>query len=212
MAKRRNGGREAQVRQHIAVEAARIMTEEGVRDFAAAKRKAADRLNVGHTRNLPTNMEVEDARLEYQRLFRARSQPARVRELRCAAVQAMKLLDQFGPKLVGPVLAGTADEFSPVSIHVFADTHEEVDLFLTESNIPHEQDERLLRMGPDLSRRFPVYRFQAGDITIDLTVFTRSGGKNPPLSPVDARPMRRVGLSAVERLLDEQDSDAQSFG
>ncbi len=50
-----------QLRYHLSQEAARIMAEEGVRDYHAAKCKAAVRLNQAEARNLPSNREVEDA-------------------------------------------------------------------------------------------------------------------------------------------------------
>ena len=57
-------------RHLLAQEAARIMAEEGVRDFRFAKRKAAERLGFDpRSLHLPTNLEVEQALAEHQRLF-----------------------------------------------------------------------------------------------------------------------------------------------
>ena len=200
MGKRR--GHEAQIRQRIASEAARIMTEQGVRDFGQAKRKAATRLGVESTRNLPNNQEIEAAFEEYLRLFRGDSQPSQLRRLREAAVQAMRMFAPFRPRLVGPVLHGTADAYSAVNLHLFADTSEEVDLFLLDRQVPYQVDTRTLKLGADESATFPVYRFVAGDVAIELTVFTERS-RRPPLSPVDGRPMQRAGLDRVEALLAE---------
>ena len=41
---RRQQGRETQIRRMLAVEAARLMAEQGIQDFLLAKRKAAARL------------------------------------------------------------------------------------------------------------------------------------------------------------------------
>ena len=70
------------VRERIAKEAARLMCESGIRDFQLAKRKALQRLRISEQRNLPSNEEIEAAVSEYQRLFRAHSQPQRLAELR----------------------------------------------------------------------------------------------------------------------------------
>jgi hypothetical protein len=190
--------REEQIRQRIAEEAARIMATEGVRDFAVAKRKAVDHLGLGAQRSLPGNREIESALIAYQRLFRADSQPRRLRELREAACKAMGLLEPFRPRLVGPVLAGTADEHAPVNLHLFAETPEQVDLFLMDRQIPYELDERILRVRAERQERFPLYRFMAGNVVVELTVFPEKGLRQAPLSPVDGRPMERAPQSSRE--------------
>ena len=54
-----------EVRRRIAVEAARLLTEQGMRDFHQAKRKAALNLGFGDNVTLPRNDEVEDALREH---------------------------------------------------------------------------------------------------------------------------------------------------
>ncbi|MCA1791829.1 MAG: hypothetical protein LC667_18860, partial [Thioalkalivibrio sp.] len=60
---------ESRTRQRLAEEAARIILEEGVRDYGQAKRKAADHLGITGRPELPTNTEIETALLERNRLF-----------------------------------------------------------------------------------------------------------------------------------------------
>ena len=57
------------LRLALAQEAARVMAEHGIRDFLAAKRKAAERLGVVDNSVLPKNTEIEAALAQYQRLF-----------------------------------------------------------------------------------------------------------------------------------------------
>lgn len=189
------------MRQLLAQEAARLMAEEGIKDFHLAKRKAAERLNAPDTRNLPRNIEVQEALVDYQRLFQAESQPERLRELREAAVEAMEFLAPFRPRLVGSVLSGTAGEHSDVNLHVFADTPEDVAFFLMDQQIPFETDERKLRFGREQWRDLPVFRFIAGDVVVDLTVFDPAGGREAPRSRVDGKPMERGNLETVRQLL-----------
>lgn len=199
----RSTSRDRQMRQRIAQEAARIMAEEGICDYFMAKRKAADRLGAADTQNMPRNTEVEEALHEYQRLFKSATQPRRLRELRETALRAMQLLVQFNPRLVGAVASGTAGEHSDVSLHLFANSPEEVVLFLMEKRIPHEPAERRLRLSNDAAAVFPVYRFLAGDTVIDLTVFPVDGVRQAPRSPVDGRPMQRVSIGALQELIAE---------
>ncbi len=179
------------------------MAESGIRDFGLAKRKAAEQLGVIASRSLPTNQEVEHALIEYQRIFRAHAQPKQLQRLREAAVKAMRLLEQFAPRLVGPVLGGTADENYPVTLHLFAETPEAVGLFLDDRNIPHELQKRRLRVDTDHVLEYPQYRFVAGEVTVELTVFPPKAIRQSPLSPVDGRPMSRASLTAVEALVTE---------
>jgi hypothetical protein len=205
MATRRHSGsasRDAQQRLRIAQEAARLMAEEGIHDFAWAKRKAIERLGLAAERNLPTNIEIEQALIAHQQLFRAESQPKRLRQLRETALQAMRQLDQFGPRLVGPVAAGTADAHTPVHLHLFADTPEQIDFWFMEHHIPYEWDERMVRFTVERQERYPLLRFTAGDVLVEVTVFPQSGQRQAPLSPVDGRPMKRLNVQAVEELLE----------
>ena len=69
-------------RSRIAHLAARIMVEDGIEDYATAKRKAARLAGIPDTRQLPTNEEI-DAELRTQRtLFAGDAHDARVRALR----------------------------------------------------------------------------------------------------------------------------------
>ena len=131
------------LRRALAQEAARIMAEHGVQDFLVAKRKAAERLGVGDLADvLPKNREIELALAEYQRLFGGESHVESLSDKRRAALAAMRNLSEFEPRLVGPVLAGTATEHSDVQLHLFADRAEAVTLKLIDAGIAHEVTER----------------------------------------------------------------------
>src|SRR5512138_2435386 len=104
MGRRSNQG----MRQRIAAAAARIMAEDGIDDFALAKRKAARSLGAPATEALPANDEVEAELRAYLALYQADEHPQRVAELRGIALEAMRALERFHPYLTGPVLKGTA--------------------------------------------------------------------------------------------------------
>lgn len=207
MARQQGTPRDQRMRQRLALEAARIMVDEGVRDYYQAKRKAAERLGAPGTQNMPRNREIQDAVADYQRLFQGESQTVHLRELRETARQAMQFFSRFRPRLVGSVLDGTAGEWSDVNLHVFAATPEELDVFLMENGIPYESAERRLRFKRDEWMTLPSYRFLAGSHTVDMTVFTESGLRQPPLSQVDGQPMERATVQAVDALLAEPDEE-----
>src|SRR5882672_10086121 len=132
---RRNSPRSENLRRAMAQEAARVMAEHGIQDFRAAKRKAADRLGLGMACALPSNTEVEAALVAYQRLFAADSHGATLRAQRRAALRAMRTLAAFSPRLVGPVLNGTATAHADVQLHLFTDHPEFVALDLVDRGV-----------------------------------------------------------------------------
>jgi hypothetical protein len=210
MPNRNDHARYSQTRAHeqrrrIAVEAARLIAEEGLRDYRQAKLKAAQRLGIFDDLSLPKNGEIEDALREHQRLFRA-EQPGTLRELREAAVEAMRFFANFEPRLVGPVLEGTADEHSAVCLHLHDDGADRVAMFLQEKGIPYEERTRRLRLERDMTADVPVFVFSAGDSAIDLTVLPYDRLRQAPLDRIDEKPMRRANLAAVEELVREQDA------
>lgn len=204
MARRYPTPRGENLRRALAQEAARIMAEHGIRDFFVAKRKAAERLGVTDgTAMLPKNTEIETALAEYQRLFGRESHKESLQAQRRAALTAMQELREFEPRLVGPVLSGTATEHSEVQLHLFADYAESVALKLIDRGIAHEVTERRVRMSPERVLAVPGLRFEVEDQAIEATVFPADAIRQAPASPVDGRPMRRASVIEVEVLLEE---------
>lgn len=204
MAAKRHPTRADHLRQALAQEAARLMVEHGIRDFLVAKRKAAERFGVSDgVAVLPKNSEVEAALAAHQRLFGGSSHLEALHAQRSAALAAMRYLEEFEPRLVGPVLSGTATEHSEVQLHLFADCAESVSLKLIDRGIPHEVTEKRVRLNPERTRAFPGIRFEMADQPINAIVFPTDGIRQAPVSPVDGRPMRRASALEVEALLQQ---------
>src|SRR3990172_2923697 len=100
------------MRARIAVVAARIMAEDGIEDFAMAKRKAARQLGAGDTQSLPDNDEIESELRVYQSLYQGEEQRERVRFLRNQALAAMERLADFKPYLPRPGVQGPAGGYA----------------------------------------------------------------------------------------------------
>ncbi|KAF1689014.1 hypothetical protein [Pseudoxanthomonas taiwanensis] len=188
-------------RRRLAYEAARLMAEGGIRDYHQAKLKAANRLGIHDDASLPRNREIEEALREYQRIFQGPEQALALRRRREAAVRALEFFARFQPRLVGPVLEGTADAGSPVLLQLFSDDPEAVALFLDEHGIPAESRTRRLRLDRERSGDFPVWVFAAEDLPFDLTVLPLDALRQAPLSAVDEKPMRRASLAQLRQLL-----------
>lgn len=188
------------LRRSIAVEAARLISESGLRDFHAAKRKAAQRLGIGDDASLPSNREIDDALREHQALF-VPGHAGLIQRLREDAVEAMRFFARFQPRLVGAVLDGSADAHSAISLHLFADASTDVSVFLMEQGIDFDESSRSLRYSHDDRRDAPVFRFAADGQPMDLTVFSLDDLRQPPLDRISEQPMRRLDRVAVKALL-----------
>lgn len=188
-------------RHRLAHEAARLMAEGGIRDFHQAKLKAAASLGIVDDASLPRNREIEDALRQYQRLFQGDAHTSQLRQRREAALRALEFFASFDPRLVGPVLDGTADAHSPVALHLYTDDADAVPRFLEQHRIPAEARTRRVRLDRERQDDVPVWLFSAEDLTFDLTVLPHDARRQAPLSGVDEKPMGRASISQLRALL-----------
>lgn len=201
MARQKNNDME-RARKLVAQEAARIIVDHGMRDYRLAKQKAADRLGIVGRGALPGNAEVEIAVAEHHEIFGGESHADHLRLMRVAALSAMELLTTFSPRLVGPVLVGTADENSAVNLHVFADSPEAVAMELSHMGISYRPYERRLKSRRDRAETFAGFEFHHSNSPIQATVFPIDGIRQAPMSPIDGKPMKRAAADAVQQLLE----------
>ncbi len=197
-------------RQRLAHEAARLIAESGMRDFHLAKRKAAQRLGIFDDASLPRNREIEDALREYQRLFSGQDRLDALRHRREAALRALAFFDAFRPRLVGPVLDGTADAHSPVALHLHCDDPDAVSRWLDEHGIPARARSRNLRLDHERACEVPVWLFEAEGLDFDASVLPLDGLRQAPLSGVDGRPMPRASALQLRALLAEAEIAAHA--
>jgi hypothetical protein len=188
-------------RRMLAQEAARIIVNHGVRDYRAAKMKAAERLGFNTRGSLPRNAEIERAVSEHLALFGRESHADFLRAMRQVALSAMELLKSFAPRLVGPVLNGTADSNSAVNLHVFADSPELVAHTLTDLGFSYRPYERKLKSRPDTAETFAGFQFLYEDASVEATVFPVDGIRQAPLSPITGKPMQRADTDIIRDLI-----------
>jgi hypothetical protein len=189
-------------RRLVAQEAARIIVNQGIRDFGLAKKKAAERLGLRDRGSLPGNAEIELAVSEHLQLFAGDSHTDLLQTMRQAALSAMEMLSPFTPRLVGPVLNGTADANSAVNLHVFADSAESVAYALEQNGLNYRPYERRLKSRRGRAETYAGFEFHHGEASVQATVFPVDGIRQAPISPVDGKPMRRADEKAVRDLLE----------
>lgn len=198
---RRTGTRTIELRARVAEEAARIIREQGVRDYLLAKRKAAERLGIDDRTALPSNQEIAEALSAQQRLFGGVAHLDNLQALREAALAAMRLVDAFDPRLVGPVLEGTATPHSDISLHLFADSAEEVAFHLMEIGVRYRTGDKRVRLPGGQHVSYPSFSFESGEATVEATVFPGNAVRQAPTCPVSGGPMRRARRDELETLL-----------
>ncbi|MDD2721242.1 MAG: hypothetical protein PHH47_08040 [Gallionella sp.] len=184
------------MREQLAHQAARLMAEDGITDYAYAKRKAARQLGASDTKHLPNNQEVDEALHSYRMLYQHDSHPVILNQLRRDALGVMKQLAAFNPYLTGSVLSGSAGENSDINLMLFSDDAKAVLLLLLKNKIEFEDGEWRVRLnGRD--ENVPSYTMTGeSGVPIHLIVMpenARYSGSRHPDTHAD--------ISAVEALL-----------
>lgn len=190
------------LREQIADEAARLIRDHGIQDYGFAKRKAAARFGVRGAGALPSNSEVEARVLERQRVFEGEDQDARLADMRRLALELMEILEEFQPRLAGPVLSGAITVSTGIELHVFTETPEAVFSALEARRFSVRNCQRRYRYNLQHTVIVPGFRFVARGEDVYALVFPEKGVRQAPISPIDGRPMRRAGRTKLLTLLE----------
>lgn len=190
------------LRAEIAAAAARMIAEDGA-DYGTAKRKAARQI-LGNTKVrgdiMPDNAQIEEEVRQYNELFFANSQPARLLHLRKLALRMMEELAQFSPYLTGAVLNGTAGEHSDIHLQLFAESAKEVEIFLLNKNVDFDASETTHFKGHDEPVETVSFMWQNEGVHLALYEMDdlRGAIKNTPEGK-----MARANIEAVRTLIAE---------
>jgi len=188
------------MRTRIAAAAARLMAEDGIDNFALAKRKAARQLGAADTESLPANDEVESALRDYRALYQAEEHPERIAELRRVALEAMRALERFSPYLTGPVLKGIAGPYAEIDLQLYPDSAKDVELFLLERNIVFDTAETR-RFSGDRARAVSVFKLDWHGAPLRLSVFDPRDERIALKTSQAGRVIDRAGITEVGQLL-----------
>ena len=192
------------MRTRIAAAAARLMAEDGIDNFALAKRKAARQLGAADTESLPTNDEVESALRDYRALYQAEEHPERIAELRRVALDAMRALQRFSPYLTGPVLKGIAGPYAEIDLQLYPDSTKDVEMFLLERNIAFDTAETR-RFSGDRAHAVSVFKLDWHGAQLRLSVFDPRDERIALKSSQAGRVMDRAGIAEVGQMLAKTD-------
>lgn len=198
-----------QLRRLVAQQAARMMVEDGVSDFAYAKKKAGRQVGVSEKSILPTNAEIEEEVRLYHQLYNAEDQPQELKILRKAALATMQLFERFNPFLTGSVLEGTAGKNAPTDIHLFADSAKDVEIFLLSNQIPFESSEKTYRVSDrpskdkkeKMRKTVPIYTLETEFGMQRLSVFEFDDLRVATKKHSDGSNANRINISDLQLLV-----------
>lgn len=192
MPRRATGREEARDRARIAAVAARLILEHGISDWSLAKRKAAHQLMLDARAALPADDEIEDALAAHQSLFGGASQAEALARMRAEALQWMRDLAAWSPRLTGGVAAGWAGDHNDIRIELVADDAKTVELALINRGVVY-------RVAPSGTNGGAELRIDATAGSVRLVVLTPAVARQRPRGR--GRPRPSLDADAVEALL-----------
>ena len=197
----RNSNRRTDMRTRIAAAAARLMAEDGIDDFALAKRKAARQLGASETQSaMPRNDEIEAELRAYRALYQADEHPQLVAELRRIALDAMQALERFSPYLTGPVLKGIAGPYAEIELQLFPDSTKDVEIFLLDRNIAFTTQEGR-RYSGDQPRAVSLISLLWQGVPLRLAILDPRDERLSLKTSVAGRSIERAGIAEVGAIL-----------
>ena len=199
----RNSNRRTDMRARIAAAAARLMAEDGIDDFALAKRKAARQLGAAETESLPRNDEIEAELRAYRALYQADEHPQLIDELRRIALDAMQALERFSPYLTGPVLKGIAGPYAEIELQLFPDSTKDVEIFLLDRNIAFTTQEGR-RYSGDQPRAVSLISLLWQGVPLRLAILDPRDERLALKTSVAGRTIERAGIAEVGAILSSQ--------
>jgi hypothetical protein len=186
-------------RESIAHLAARLMAEDGIEDYAQAKRKAARQIGAPDVRQMPNNDEIDAALTQYRELYKT-GHGKQLRELRQLALAIMDELAAFDPYLIGPVLRGSAGRYADIQLQLFNDSEKKVEHYLLDHDIQFRSAETRLYAG-DMLVVAPVLTFNRSGCDVHLTLLSRRDLRLPLKTSRAGKPIERAKPAAVAALI-----------
>jgi len=199
------------VRRRLSYEAARIMVEEGTRDYKRAKQKACLRIGVPTNQSVPSNLEVEDSVAEHLQIFFSDAAVDLKWQYLRIAFEMMQKLKRYSPRLVGATLSGNITSARPIELQVFADTVEEIRFLLEDAEIPCRMMQKRLRYSRVGFCHITGFEVDFEETFMEILVFLPAD-PYPPLGAVNGKPQARFAMKKVKRLLESRQGDSIAKG
>lgn len=185
-------------RRRVAEEAARLLVEGSEREYLQAKERAISMLGLSGMTHLPSNRVIRDCMAQLTECeLGADEVKRRVREMRQIAVQIMQIIEDFDPYLIGSTLTGKIRSSSDIDLHAYSDEHSLlIDLLANFEYNDVEEEIVENRKG-----KFVHLKWFENDYPVEITVYPWSWRDVVQISSVTGKPMQRMGLESLQKLL-----------
>ncbi len=194
----------SKLRRQIAFEAARLMYDRQETEYYRAKQKAAARICKGWVKpaDLPSNTEIRDAIQAFARLLEGDSRNANLQAMRLAALQMMRRLALFRPRLIGSVLTGHTREGSDIDLHVFSDSAEAVTHLLDHDGLSYQIERKQVRKSGE--EQVFTHVHVCADFSFELTVYAPEQHRYVFKSSITGKAIERASIAQLEQFLAQE--------
>ena len=149
--------------------------------------------------DLPSNGEIRDALLGLATLAEGSRRTRRLFAMRIVALEAMRALAPFEPRLIGSVSTGHIRRGSDIDLQVFTDDDSLLERHLRALGWRFERERVSIQK---FGRIRDYVHFHVVDVfPIELTVYAMRELRFRPKSSTDGKPIVRLGLAALSARL-----------
>ena len=184
-------------RQQICDLAARIIHEDGIRDYHKAKLRACDTLGIKTNSFLPTNEEIQFALENRIKLFDSKNLESSPISQLSIAKDLLNILQDYQPRLTGLLLNGMKLKNSPIEIHAFSNSAEMICEELNWRGLSAFIIEKRFRYSNNQYVNVPLIVCHLDEQDIEISVFTERELHRAPICPRNGRPFERKSLKQL---------------
>ena len=185
----------------LAQESAKIIVTQGIENFSDAKNKAAKNLNIENLGCLPSNYEIEKSLKEHYQLFVPVTHAEYVELMRETAIEIVNLFIDFQAYVVGPVVSGTASSSSSINIHLGSENVCDVTHVLDKNEIKYKFFDKKIKFNKKVDKVFCGVSLLYRNMVVEIVMFNSKDIKQSPLSRIDGKPIKRLKINSLKKLL-----------
>ena len=185
----------------LAQESAKIIISQGIENFSDAKNKAAEKLNIENLGCLPSNYEIEKSLKEHYQLFVPATHTDYIKLMRETAIEIMNLFIDFQAYVVGPVVSGTASSSSSINIHLGSEDVYDVTKILDKNEMKYKFFDKKIKFNKKVNKVFCGLSLLYRNVVVEIVIFNSRDIKQCPLSRIDGKPIKRLKINSLKKLL-----------
>ena len=153
----------------IASKAAELISQEGIRNYHFAKKKAAKYLGLSDKEILPSNYEIDKELILFKNLYQKVDHDL-VQNLKKEALKIMILFERYKPFISNQFLEGIITKYPIIEINLFTDDIKEIEYILLNQNIHFEIIDVNIHKKNTL-KTLSIYKIDGYEFPIELKIF-----------------------------------------